>query len=151
MRAVDLGGIYTGELSLRRLQVLVRGLPADSRTSTLLRKLQREAGLAKATPIEELPAEAYSNAEWLLQKVHDELRTLIWLYLKANFQDPPHEPEFLPRPGDPVRRRKKVNAWFGAFGVPLLPADPPQPAPDGPQPAAGDQDEVSPAEAQLVT
>lgn len=112
-------------MSLRRLRVLVRGLPDDSRVQQVLRRIRREQGPVKATPIEELPAEVWSTQDYMLATVIDELRVTRWLYAarnrKPNSVAPPF-PDLMPRPGGQPRRRKRVNAFFSAFGLPPLEA-----------------------------
>lgn len=110
-------------MTLRRFRVLVRGLPDDSRTSIVLRRLHREQGTAKPTPIEELPTDVWSTQDYMLATVIDELRVTRWLYAaknrKSNTVAPPF-PDLMPRPGGQPRRRKRINAFFAAFGLPPL-------------------------------
>lgn len=125
MRGVDLGDLYADRMSIRRFRVLVRGLPHDSRTSTVLRRLQEQAGTAKLTPIEELPADVWSTTDYLLATAVDELRITRWVQIarsRAAGTPPPPFPELLPRPGGPPRRRKRINSIFAAFGLPPLEA-----------------------------
>lgn len=115
--------LYTDKMSIAEYRILVRGFDDKSNTKTLLRKIVREQGLVKPTPIEELPVDAWSTTEWLLASVIDELRHLEWLYRARNRKDktpcPPH-PEPFPRPGGQPRRRKRINSLFAAFGLPPL-------------------------------
>lgn len=107
--------MYRGSLSLRRLRVIVAGLPVSSRLKTVLRAEYRASG-QPGTPIEDLPPEAWSETDWQLADVRDRLGTLIHLYCSVH-RDPnsaePAAPEPVPRPGVP--RKKSTNVWFSAF------------------------------------
>jgi len=112
-------------MSLRRFRVLFRGLPNDSRIHTVLRRIYKEQGDLKTTPIEELPADVWSTQDWMLATLIDETRGLRWLYAARNRKPgtpaPPY-PEAMPRPGGQPRKRKRINAFFSAFGLPPLEA-----------------------------
>lgn len=120
-KGIDLGDLYTGELSIRRLLLLTRHLPHDGAMHSLLRKLRREAGVNSTVRAEDLPPDAYSQTEWLLMALHDQLQILRHTVLSIVSRDRVPPPEFLPRPGQMSKRRKTLNAWFGLAGVPANP------------------------------
>lgn len=117
---MDLGGFYTGELSLRRLRVLVRHLPGDSRLAKLDRARRRAAGIVDEQSIEDADPSVWSQTEWLLVHLHDELTILNHAYATVH-RDPKKPklppPKLMPRPGAEKPRRKTLNAWFGALGL----------------------------------
>ena len=120
---VDLAGYYTGALSLRRIRVIVRHLPGDSRLAKLDRARRRAAGIVTESNIEEADPSVWSQTEWLLMHVHDQLTLLNHAYLSAHRdpkKSPTPPPKFMPRPGGQKPRRKTLNAWFGALGMPPL-------------------------------
>lgn len=112
-------------MSIRRYRVLVRGLPDDSRTHLVMRRIYKARGDYKPTPIEELPADVWSTQDWMLATLIDEMRGLRWLYAaskrKPGTPAPPY-PDMMPRPGGQPRKRKRINAFFSAFGLPPLEA-----------------------------
>lgn len=127
MAGIDLADYYRETLTLRRLRVLVAGLPAESRFKTLMRARLRESG-APGTAIEDLPPESWTGAEWQLADVRDLLAIVIWMYASTHRGDSksaPPAPEPVPRPGGVPRRRRAANAWFAGFGLasPEAPTD----------------------------
>lgn len=100
---------------MRRLRIIVAGLPTGSRLKTVMRAEHRKAG-GPTTAIEDLPPDAWSETDWQLADVRDRLGTLIHLYCSVN-RDPnstaPTAPEPVPRPG--IARKKATNVWFSAF------------------------------------
>jgi hypothetical protein len=100
-------------MNLRQLRVILRHLPDESAFRRQMRKLRREAGIKSDMKVEDLPADAYSQTEWLLIALHDQLTHLTYLFSRANFKEAP-QPNFLPRPGGETKRRRTLNAWFGA-------------------------------------
>lgn len=106
---VDLLDLYREpqRLSLRRLAVLVRGLPADALT---VQALHIEA--------------SWGTTEYLLAEVLDTLRQANWLTVelnkKKNARNP--QPERVPRPGDPEREAPQMVSgtelaeWLGKVG-----------------------------------
>lgn len=112
-------------MTLRQLCLLARQLPQDSRWKTILRRRAKEGGFARSTPIEEMDPEVWSDEAWLIANLIDEVRLQSWMYSSVHRKDgsaAPPQPDPLPRPGDPPRRQRKVNAWFGAMGLPALPS-----------------------------
>lgn len=107
--------MYRDRVTLRRLRVIVAGLPATSRLKTVMRQQMRDARIPP-TPVEDLPPETWSETDWHLAAVRDLLARLIWLYL-CTHREPrtaaPDEPEPVPRPG--VRRRRRLNPWIRTF------------------------------------
>jgi hypothetical protein len=119
-RGIDLGDLYTGEMSIRRYRVLVRGLPDDSRTVAVLRRLARAQKVATTTALEDLPPEYWSNTDWLLWRMEYQVQNLIWHYVCTHLgkgKTRPPAPTPLPHPGGVPKRRKTLNAWFGAVGL----------------------------------
>lgn len=106
---VDLLDAYArpSRLSLRRLAVLVRGLPVDSAT-------------ARAYD----PSLQWSTTEHLLAHVLDVLRVGNWLTVETNKKKGARNPypTPIPRPGDePPEAPKQMNgheliAWLGKVG-----------------------------------
>lgn len=112
---VDLGTVWRDEMSVRRFRVLFHGLPAGSRTKTLLRGKLRESG-ADATPIQDLPPEVWSETDWHLADVRDQLANLAWMYAcvhRGENADAPAQPKPVPRPG--IKPAKRRNPWLAAF------------------------------------
>ncbi|WP_328940100.1 hypothetical protein OG288_23025 [Streptomyces tauricus] len=84
---VDLLDWHRGQLSSRRLSVLVRHLPRDS---ALIRALHGEAA-------------DWSVTDYLLASVVDQLAEANWMFATVNRDEdsePLEFPEALPRPGD---------------------------------------------------
>ena len=80
---VRLSDLPAGRLTWRELGVLVRGLPAGSRTHRAL------AGID----------DYWTRTEQLLAGIYDMLRVLDWHYISAHTKTPPRRPEPLERPG----------------------------------------------------
>lgn len=94
---VDLLDLYRGVLSVRRLGVLVRGLPPQSATVQAAE-----------------PDTRWSLTDHLLAAVVDELRLGNWLQSKDGHANR-NRPQPIPRPG--VAGRETVK-WGNARGVP---------------------------------
>lgn len=96
--------------------MLVRQLPAESATATVLRLRVREdaeRGEAQPPAPHDPETEQWSRAEQLIASVRDELHILRWLYTSYH-ADRAHRPKWkpdpLPRPGmSPVRKRKALQ------------------------------------------
>jgi hypothetical protein len=111
-------------MSLRRLRILVKYLPGEAKLARLIDRRRRAAGLAEHRPIEEADPEVWSQTEWLLVHVHDQLTLLNFAYRQAHAKQKLPPPKFMPRPGGLPARRKTINAWFGAVGLGPPPAQP---------------------------
>jgi hypothetical protein len=108
---VELTGLWTGDLSWRRLGVLVRNLPPESATKTALRN---------ATPVEDLQDVvedadreygSWSQTDMLLAELIDVARWLQWSKTKAAEDRPNESPKPYPRPGvDRTPSQRKVTA-----------------------------------------
>jgi hypothetical protein len=106
---VDLLDLYREpqRLTLRRLAVLIRGLPADALT---VQALHVEA--------------SWSATEYLLAEVLDTLRQANWLTVELNKKKSARnpQPERVPRPGEPAREKpalvsgSELNEWLGKVG-----------------------------------
>lgn len=124
--AHDLGDYYTGDLTLRRLRLLIRSLPPDSRLGKLSKARRAAAGIVDTPqPISDASPDIWSQEEWLLVAIHDQLQLQLWSFLQAHSQKRIPMPKLLPRPGEESTRRKTLNSWFGAVGLP--PIKPPAP------------------------
>jgi len=117
---VDLGHYYTGELTLRRIRVLIRHLPGDSRLAKLNHARRRAAGVTPESKIEDADPSVWTQTEWMLVHVLDQLQLLNFGYRQAHTKNRLPLPKFMPRPGSEPVRRKTLNAWFGAVGLPPL-------------------------------
>jgi hypothetical protein len=111
-RGIDLRGLWTGELSWRRLKVLIDHLPPESATKTAIRDAMGE-DLLIALPVDDDAAinhGPWSRLETLVALVADTVNDLSYLTLslaldqKAKRPDPPAR---VPRPG--VQRRPSGN------------------------------------------
>lgn len=115
---MDLGALYTGDLSLRRLRILIKFLPSDAKLAKLIAVRRRAAGIVSDARIEDADPSVWSQTEWMLVHLHDQLTLIHYLLHKANFKPGPKPPRFMPRPGTEPVRRRTLNAWFGAVGLP---------------------------------
>lgn len=94
-------------LSLRRLAVLMRGLPADSAT---VRSID--------------PAAQWNSTEYLLAHVLDAVRVGNWLVVESNKRKGARNPypQPVPRPTDPVKEPPQqmngheLASWLGKVG-----------------------------------
>lgn len=59
----------------------------------------------------------WSQTEWLLVHVHDQLTLLNHGYRQVHTKTRLPPPKFMPRPGAERPRRRTLNAWFGAVGL----------------------------------
>ena len=123
MPGIDLGDYYAGHLSLRRLRILIKYLPGDSKLARLINARRKADGIESKVRIEEADPSVWTQTEWMLVHINDELRLLNHT-LRSVYRDPkkkaPPPPVFLPRPGGENPRRKAINSWFGAVGLPPL-------------------------------
>jgi hypothetical protein len=102
-RGIDLRGLWTGELTWRRLGVLVANLPPESATQTVMREALTDDELEVLTAAEPTSFGAWSRVEYLLAGLNDRASDLFWLmtYLKTDLKKSPapERPEPYPRPG----------------------------------------------------
>lgn len=104
---VALGDVWTGDLTWRRLGVLVRHLPSESATKTALRNEAPDEDLQDAVEDVDREYGQWSQTDMLLAELIDVARWLQWSKTEAaEKQQPPPGP--FPRPG--VARKPKVNA-----------------------------------------
>ena len=75
-RGIDLRDLWRGDLTWRRLAVLVAALPPESATKTAIRDGLTPEQLASITPRE--GHGPWSNAELLLAAICDRLALLLW-------------------------------------------------------------------------
>lgn len=116
---IELSGLWTGELSWRRLGALIRPLPPESAFKTALRN---------AAPVEELKEKVadvaadygpWSQTDMLLAEMIDTLRWLQWAKTKDAAAEPPkNAPTPYPRPG--VDRKPASGGPLSAEVVDLL-------------------------------
>ncbi|MEU5976392.1 hypothetical protein [Streptomyces sp. NPDC047315] len=86
-------------MTIRRLRVLIQGLPAESATMTALRNAMSDEELA-ATAEAAVPEEGrWSQEEQLLAAVHDALRRIEYVLICSNSEKKDH-----PKPPEPMRR-----------------------------------------------
>lgn len=92
-RGIDLRDLWRGDLTWRRLAVLVAALPPESATKTAIRDSMTPEQLAS------LPTSSghgpWSNSELLLAAVVDRLSLLLWQNSRSKSKQPPP----IPRPG----------------------------------------------------
>jgi hypothetical protein len=93
---VALTGLWTGDLTWRRLGVLVKHLPAESATKTALRNAAPVQKLQKA--VETAEYGTWSQTDMLLAELIDVARWLQWSKTKAA-EDGRDAPKPFPRPG----------------------------------------------------
>jgi len=106
-------------MTLRRLRMLIRSLPPDSRLGKLSRERRRAAGIVDTPPpIEDASPDIWSQTDWFLVAIHDQMQMQLWAFLQAHSQKRLPMPKLIPRPGEETQRRKTLNAWFGAVGLP---------------------------------
>lgn len=109
---MDLLDLYRGDLTPRKLGVLVDGLPPESLTMTAIRNSAPEP--RGDEPVTEFDAAQgrWSSAEMLMATMIDEIRLLRWTYVSAHAKNgggAPPEP--VRRPGGTARRpRSRLTA-----------------------------------------
>lgn len=116
---MDLRGIVTGDLSPRRLRVLIQGLPVTSR-------LMRAAGTK-----EDREAVQWTLTDHLLAAVLDASNIANWQRANAGKKTPGRKPRPTPRPGlkDGITRyggTKRPQEQVRALLARLRPARPPE-------------------------
>lgn len=106
-----LGGLFTGELTWRRLGVLLRELPRDSATAKALYG----------------PRVEWSDTEYLLAGVVDLLAQGNWMFARVNSKAKVAHPEPVRRPGEADTRKRmgrttmkpeQVKAWLASMNPP---------------------------------
>ena len=97
-RGIDLRDLWRGDLTYRRLAVLVAALPAESLTKTAIRDGMSPAQLARAQASRTArPGHGpWSNSELLLALVADRLGVMIW---QNGGKKSAPRPDPIPRPG----------------------------------------------------
>ena len=96
--ADQLGGLFTGALSWRRLDVLVQHLPPESALKTALRDAMDEADFDRVVAEPRKGHGPWSNSDMLLASVYDAVQRLTHVQL-MRAQVKASAPEPLPRPG----------------------------------------------------
>lgn len=100
-RGIDLRDLWRGDLTWRRVAVLVAALPAESATKTAVRDSMSPAQLA-AVPAREGHG-PWSHADLLLAGISDRLGLLLWQNTRKATAP---RPEPIPRPGVERQRRQ---------------------------------------------
>lgn len=111
---VELTGLWTGDLSWRRLGVLVKHLPAESATKTALRNAVPVEQLKDAVEVADYGP--WSQTDMLLAELIDVARWLQWAKTKAS-EKVDTAPKPYPRPGV---ERKPAAAAANAQVINLL-------------------------------
>jgi hypothetical protein len=106
---VDLAGVFTGKLSLRRLGVLIDHLPPESATRTALRDSMTPEQVA-ALPAREGDG-PWSLADHLLARVGDGIDWLVW----AKSDQAAEKPRPFPRPGVKRDNVRAINPAADAY------------------------------------
>jgi hypothetical protein len=97
---VDLRGLFSGSLTLRRVGVLVRHLPAESAcVSALAEHVDPRAA-------DESPQRLWGTSEHLLAGVLDAVREVAWLVAQTNSSKRIPAPKPIPRPGPKPKPRR---------------------------------------------
>lgn len=106
--------MYRGEMSWRRLRVLIQHLPSESSTWTALRNELSPAELAAQAEKGEPEKGRWSQQEQLLAAVYDRLSQIQYVLTCVNTEKKskwPDPPEPMRRPGaGPKKKRAQLNA-----------------------------------------
>lgn len=100
-----LADVFTDQVTFRQYAAYVKGLPSDSQLVDVLRKYQP----IEPTPIEDLPADAWTTSEHLLARISNQL-TMEW-QSKLKKQDQSQD-AFVKVPGTNAHKPKGAKAWF---------------------------------------
>jgi hypothetical protein len=101
-RGIDLLDVYRGRMSIRRLRVLIQGLPPESATRTALRNAQPEDTAGRPSGEYRPDKAPWSAVEMLLAAIKDEV-TLSRNAAIAIAGGKPGEFHPTPRPGIPPK------------------------------------------------
>ncbi|MCX5407516.1 hypothetical protein OHA37_27085 [Streptomyces sp. NBC_00335] len=96
-------------MTVRRLRVLIQGLPPESGTLTALRNAMPEEELDEQAEKGEPEKGRWSQSELLLASAIDALRRVEYVLICANTESKrarPSPPEPIPRPGAKTRKPK---------------------------------------------
>ena len=107
VRDVFLPGGGPSRLTWRRLGVLLRNLPPESRLKTALRNAASEAEIKQMADGADPSEGQWTHTDMLLALVVDVLRQVLYVLLKANGAKNVKQPEPVPRPGVKSKRRKR--------------------------------------------
>lgn len=83
---VDLADLWRGQLTLRRLKILIQGLPTDCRTAYALADAEGDPG----------PLASWRLGDVLLGRLADELALLRWQWECAHIDQKKHRPRERP-------------------------------------------------------
>jgi hypothetical protein len=97
---VDVLDLHRGQLSWRRLRVLIEGLPPESRTLTAMRNALTDEEFAQHAEKGEPEKGRWSQQEQLLAAVYDRLGTVQHVLISANTDSKSKRP----KPPEPMRR-----------------------------------------------
>lgn len=107
-QGVDLLDVYRGEMSWRRLRVLIEHLPPESATWTALRNSLSPRQLAEQATQGEPEKGRWSQQEQLLASAVDAIRRVEWVLLCSNIEKKsqrPDAPDPMRRPGAGPRKK----------------------------------------------
>jgi len=115
---VDLRDLWRGGLTLRRLRVLLDGLPGDSLWSTALR---RRDDLPPAPAGGDVDTVRWDTTHELLAALIDATQDVAWTVAQVNSKSKLPSPSRFPRPGVKPRRkgishenRARIQKWIKA-------------------------------------
>lgn len=106
---VDLLDVHRGEMSWRRLRVLIQHLPPESATWTAMRNGMSSAELAEQAAKGEPEKGRWSQLEQLIAANVDATRRVEWVLLCSNIEKKskrPDAPEPMRRPGAGPKKTK---------------------------------------------
>jgi len=113
-QGLRLGGLWTGDLTWRELQIVIDRLPPESATKTAMREALSEEDLAVLSGMESKGHGPWSRMEHLLAAVNDQVSLLRWVTVAIASKEPPPQPALYPRPG--VARPAQPKAVDHAAG-----------------------------------
>lgn len=107
-----MGAFRRGEMTTRRLRVLIQGLPSESLTMTAMRNAMTPEDFERQAEKGEPEKARWSQAELLLAGITDALRELQYITVMANSDGKgrkPKRPEPIPRPGVAPAKRAAMS------------------------------------------
>jgi len=99
-QGLRLGGLWTGDLTWRQLNVIVDRLPPESATKTAMREALSDEELAALGDDDTTPSYGpWSRVEHLIAAAKDEIALLRWVTVAIATKEQPPQPALYPRPG----------------------------------------------------
>jgi hypothetical protein len=107
-QGLRLGGLWTGELSWRELNVVIDRLPPESATKTAMREALSDEELKALGDKVGTNYGPWSKAEHLLAGISDKIAMLQWVTIALQSPEKHEQPAQYPRPGvaRPAAERK---------------------------------------------